>query len=162
MHHAGARAHIDQPVEHLPSLAAQPADPTDGRRDCQRDEQYESRKAGGDEWPLHNVFQDLVPIKKFVQHEPGQKMQAGIEEAEQPQRAAKANQVGQPQEFSQRRDGECDAKEADRPVPCPVRDELDRIRTQVSVQGSPPEQQSRHQAEGEDRDLHPAAAEDAV
>src|SRR2546427_9258276 len=55
-------ADINQAMNHLPALAAEPADPFFRGGDCQWDEQNEARDARKDEWALaEHVLQDLIP-----------------------------------------------------------------------------------------------------
>src|SRR5690349_20093059 len=61
MHYTGDRADVDQPVQELPALSAQPADRGGGGGEGQRDHQHERGEARGDEGPLDEVVQNVLP-----------------------------------------------------------------------------------------------------
>src|SRR5579872_908558 len=103
-------------MQFLPAFAPHTADPAAGGRNRQGQHTQESGESGKDEPALNNVQPDLMEIEKLVDSKPGQEVQAGIEKGEQPDHAPETDEVGQVEEFAQRRDGQGRNDEADGPV----------------------------------------------
>src|SRR5713101_3571030 len=80
-------------------------------------------------------------------------MQTAVEECEQPDHAADADQPILLRKLAQRSDRERGEDQDQRPVAGRVRDDLDRIGAQAVVKGLPQQAFQRNQRGQEDRDL---------
>jgi len=135
--HAAESADVDEPVQRLPALAAQAANPTSGGGQRKGDQQYEAEEPHGDKGPLGHILPHAAEIESLVRPNVGEEVQANVEESEQAEHAAEANEVGKLQELAERRDGEGDEQEAQRPITGEVLDEFDRIGGEFAVTGAP-------------------------
>src|ERR1039458_9445533 len=83
-------------------------------------------------------------------------MQRAIEEGEQAGHAAETDQVRQAKGFAERRDGEGEDHEANRPRAGVTGVELDRVGGEVVIPGAPAEPENRHETGEKDQHLGPA------
>src|SRR5262249_8455271 len=148
------RGDVNETVQRLPALAAQPADPARGRGERQRDEENKPQEANGDELALGDVGKHLVHVEKFVQPDIGQEMQAPIKKCEQPQHAPKSYEGRNFEDFPEWGNCQRDEQEAQCPVTGSMRDLLYRICAQPSsprryIEGSPPKESPQQQGEGD-------------
>src|SRR5215207_7579009 len=93
MDHTCGSTQVDQPVQQLPALSAQPANPTCGGRDGQRDHDDERCKARCNEWTLRDVFQNSGQIEELVEPQIGREMEAAVEERKESQHATEADDL---------------------------------------------------------------------
>ena len=105
-----------------------------GRGCCERRQQHQRRKADRDERPLDEVFENRRQQQALIEYQPGQEMHEHVEERKQAEHSAKARQPVPAREPAQRRDGERDHDEAQRPVAEAVLNLLDRVRAESSRQ----------------------------
>ena len=127
-------ADVDRAMQDAPAAAAKAANPASRGRNRERNEQREREEAYGDEGALVDIFPDFVDVEKFVEPEVRGEMQAGVEEGEEAEHAAEADQLGQVKELAQRSDGEGDHEKSQGPVSGTVLDELKWIRDYVAAQ----------------------------
>ncbi len=73
-------------------------------------------------------------------------MQAGVKKGEEAEHAAKANKVGEFEEFTEWRDAESEYEETKRPIAGGVLDELDGICAEVCGESAPHKYAERHKA----------------
>src|SRR5205085_1452412 len=124
MDDSGEGAEVDEAVEPLPALTAETADPSSCRGEGERQHEDKRGEADGDEAALGDIWQYLSPRERFVKPEIRGEVEAAVEEREEPDHAAVLDEQRLLQQFPQRRDGERDEEEAERPVAGGVRDEL--------------------------------------
>ena len=118
--------------------------------------EHESRNPTVMKGRLPISFADFVEIEKLVQPHIGQEVQAAVEEGEQPEHAAVADQHGHAQQLAQRRDGQRDHQEAQGPIAGEVGDEFDGVGAQILLPGAPAQPGQRRQAQQEYQNLGPA------
>ena len=82
MDHAARSRDVDQPVQALPALAAEPSDHLVGGGEGQWDEQHETGEPHGDVRPLRDVVDDSGQREELVEHYIGQEVQTRIKEGE--------------------------------------------------------------------------------
>ncbi len=153
-------AEVDCAVEHLPAAAAEAANPAGCGGDGERNHEHKTGEADGDEGALGDVFQHFGPIEVAIEPEPSGEMQAGVEKREKAEHAAEADELRQLQDLAERRDGERENQEAQRPIAGPVFDELNGVGGQIVVQAAPDENCEREEAGQEYEGLRPFAGED--
>jgi hypothetical protein len=130
VHDAANRRDVYQPVDEVPALAAQAPDPAGRGSEGQRNHQDKRREPHGDERPLHDVGDDLVGGKELIEYEVGQKVQRAVEEREQPQHAAEADQGIPTRPLPQGRDRQRQRQKPQRPRAGLVGDRVDRVSAQ--------------------------------
>ena len=110
-------------------------------------------------------FADVLPhcgeIEALVGAEVREEVEAGVEKGEEAEHAAKANEIGEFEEFSKRSDAESEDEEAECPIAGGVLNELDRIRAEVCGESAPDEDAERHEAQKKDGNFGPLVGEDA-
>ena len=110
--------------------------------------------------PFDYVGPHIVEVEEFIQPQPGGQVQASIRKRPQAEHAPETDQVGLVQDSPQGRDGESDQKKPQRPVASGMRDELDRIRTQVVPQSPDQKCNCGKGGEGKDCGLRPTALQE--
>ena len=162
MNHATNRGDIDRAVKLLPALSAEATNPAGGGRDGQRNEKNKPCEADGDEAALDDVGPHVVKIELLVDHEPREEVQANVEESEETEHAAEANELGKVKEFAKGRDAKGEDEEADGPVPGEVSDELDGIGSEIGMKSAPSKRDEGRDAKKKDDDLGPFAGKESV
>ena len=114
MHHRGGRGEVNQPMQPLPSGAAQPADHRRIRGDGQRHQQREGQHADGDVGALDDVGPDGAEIEALIKHAIDCQVQHRIVEGEETERAPPAQPIGEA-EATQRGDGKREDQKTQRP-----------------------------------------------
>ena len=109
---------------------------------------------------LVNVLPHCGQIEGLVGTEVGEEVETGVEKAEKAEHAAKANQVGELEEFAERRDAESEDEEAQGPIAGGVLNELDGIRAEISSECAPNEKAEGYQAKKKKRNFRPFVRED--
>ena len=156
MNHSRDRAEINQPVQQLPTLSTQPAYPAAGRSNHQRNQQYKSRQAHGNEAAFGDIGQHFVQVEELIQPNVSKKMEDAVKERKQPNHAPEANEPWLSRKPSQWRDGQRDKQESQRPVPGGMGDDFDRIGAKRPVVGLQSQQCERYKAREENNDFQPA------
>ena len=147
-------------MEHLPAASAEAANPPGGGSKRERNQQNESGKAYGDERALVDVLPHCGEIEALVGAEVGEEVEAGVEKGEEAEHAAKTDEVGEFEEFAERRDAESDDEEAESPIAGGVLNELDGIRAEICGERAPDEDAERHEAKKKDRNFGPLVGEE--
>src|SRR6202021_2032713 len=120
-------------MKRAPALAAQAANHACGGGEGQWDQECERGEAYRYKPALQHIFPHFRPVEKFVQANPSGEVQAGVEKREQPEHAAKANELRLAKKLAKRRDGQSDDDEADGPVAGAVSNKFDRVRAEIHV-----------------------------
>jgi hypothetical protein len=162
MNDAANGSYVDQTMKLLPAFSAQTPDPTCGGGNRQRNQQHERQEADGDEGALSDIFTHCGEIKGLVGSEVRKKMQADIKKGKKAEHAAETDEVGQIEKFAERCDCKRKDEKAQRPVAGGVLNELNGIRTEIAVKGSPTEHAKRHQTKQKNDDFGPFAGEKFV
>ncbi len=92
MDYTGCGAYVNEPMEHLPSLAAQASNPARGGGDCQRQHHYPGGHSGGDEPALGDVGQHFMDIEKLVEPDVRHQVERAVEECEEAEHAAQIDE----------------------------------------------------------------------
>ena len=87
-------------------------------------------------------------------------MEAGVEKGEEAEHAAKANEIGELEEFAKRRDAESEDEEAERPIAGGVLNELDGICAEICGESAPDEDAERDEAQKKDGNFGPLVGEE--
>src|SRR5258708_39833250 len=153
MHHAQDPREIDQAVKAVPVFSAEAANGTCSRRQGEGDHEEEGGEAYGDEWAFGDVFQHFVDVEGLVEPDVGGEMKTSVEECEEADHAADADQPVLTGDPAERGDGEGGEDEDERPVAGRGGDELDGTGAQAGMKGLPCEAFQRNQGGQEDRDL---------
>src|SRR6267143_3810320 len=124
-------------MEHLPALAADATNPARGRSNRQRNQGYESRKAYGDEGALGDVFPHGGEIERLVRSEVGEEVQGDVKEGEEAKHAAEADEVGELEKFTERRDAKGEDEKAEGPVSSSMLEEFDGIGAEIALNDAP-------------------------
>src|SRR6266478_1701890 len=131
-------AEINQAMNHLPTLAAEPADPFFRGGDCEWNEQNEARNTRKNEWALaDHVLHNLIPREGLVQPDVRDEVHESVKERKQPQHSAKPYQAGPSNDPPERGDAQRDHQKTQCPDAGPVSDVLNRICAQVSGENIP-------------------------
>src|SRR5467141_2154487 len=149
-------------MEHLPALAADATNPARGRSNRQRNQGYESRKAYGDEGALGDVFPHGGEIERLVRSEVGEEVQGDVEKSEEAKHAAEADEVGDLEQFAERRDAKSEDDETDRPITGAMLKSFDGIDAEVTPDESPQQIGEGNQADHKNRDFSPFADKDCA
>src|SRR5207302_6806317 len=153
MHYSQDPREIDQAVQAQPVFAAEATNRPCRRGQGQGNHEDEGRESYGDEGTLGDVFQHFVDVEELVEPDVGGEMETTVEECEQSDHAAYADQPVLTGDPAERRDGEGGEDEDERPVSGRVRDELDGIGAQAGMKGPPCQAFQRNQGGQEDRDF---------
>jgi hypothetical protein len=124
-------------MEHLPATAAEAANPSGCGGDGEWNHEDKTGEADGDERALGDVFQHFGPIEVAIEPKPGGEMEAAVKKSEEAEHAAEADELGQLQDFAERRDGEREYQESQSPIAGPMFDELNGVGRQIIVQATP-------------------------
>jgi hypothetical protein len=89
-------------------------------------------------------------------------MEASVKEGEEAEHAAKANEFGELEEFTKRRDAESDDEEAQDPIASGVLESFDWIWAEIAGERSPYKKAERHEAEKKDENFGPLVGEKRV
>src|ERR1041384_3547718 len=92
MKNAADGDYIDEPVQTLPTLAAQAFDHRVRRGHSERHEQQPTGHADEDERALESVFDDLTRVEELIEPDVSQQMQTAVEEGEETEHAAEFDQ----------------------------------------------------------------------
>src|SRR5260221_12377914 len=92
MHYTQDPCEIDQAVKALPVFSAQAANRPCSRSQGERDHEDEGGEAYGDEWAFGDVFQHFVDVEGLVEPDVGGEMKTSVEECEEAEHAADADQ----------------------------------------------------------------------
>src|SRR6266851_9213951 len=76
VHYTAHSNAIDQAMEALPPLATQAFDHLGGGGDGERDQEYKTQKAHGDEGAFDYIGHDLLHVKELVEPDVGHEVQA--------------------------------------------------------------------------------------
>ena len=95
MNHTTNGADVDEAMEHLPAASAESADPSSGGSEREWDQKNEGGETYGDERALVDVLPHGGEVEALVGAEIGEEMQAGVEEGEETEHAAKTDQFGE-------------------------------------------------------------------
>ena len=87
MQQHGQRRGIDEPVQALPALRAEPAHRAIEGCGGQGQQQQKRQGADQDERSLDDVAHDVRSVQAHIEHRIAQQMHAGIKEGEQPEHA---------------------------------------------------------------------------
>src|SRR6266853_6700559 len=134
MHYTQDSREIDQEVQAQPVFAAEAANRPCSGSQGQGNHKDEGGESYGDEGALGDVFRHLMDIEELVEPDVGGEMKATVEECEQSDHAADADQPVLTGDSAERRDGVGGEYQDQRPVAGRVRDELDGIGAQAVVQ----------------------------
>ena len=156
MNHTGGGAEINQAVQGLPALAAQLSDRPFCRGERQGNHQDKGGHSRSDEPALGDVGQHFVDIEKFVEPDVGGQVQRAVEEREQAEHPAQADQPVLPSQFPQRRNRQRDQQESQSAIARAVGDRFNRISAELRVQSSPDEVGQRREARQKDHGFEPA------
>ncbi len=85
MDHPAYGSEIDKAVQLLPATSAEPSNHSAGGSKYQWDEQHKACKSHGDKGTLYHIPHHLHEVKKLIQPDVGDKMQADVEKGEQAQ-----------------------------------------------------------------------------
>ncbi len=140
-------------MQALPVLSAEAANRPCSRGQGQGNHEDEGGESYGDEWAFDNVFQHFVDVEELVEPDVGGEMETTVEESEQSDHAADADQPVLTGDPAERRDGEGGEDKNQRPVPGRVRDELDGIGAEAAMQRSPYQAPQRNERGEEDGDF---------
>src|SRR5438477_4067217 len=136
MNDAENRAGVNAAVQSLPAFAAKAANPGGARSECKRNQKDKSGKADGDERALDNVLEHSRKAERLIGAEVGEEVQADVEEGEETEHAAEADEFRKMEEFAER----SDAKSEDEKTQCPIAGlmlvELDGIGGEVVASGA--------------------------
>ena len=99
-------------MKHLPSLAAEPADPLFCRGDCQWNKQKETGEARDYERALRDVLQNFIKREELVQPDVRDEVQEGVKEREEAKHSAEPYQAVPSGDASKRRDAQRDHQKA--------------------------------------------------
>jgi hypothetical protein len=89
-------------------------------------------------------------------------MEASIKESKEAEHAAKANQLGEPEELAKRGNAQGEDEEAQDPITGGVLESLDWIWAEVAGERSPNEEAERHEAKKKDGNFSPLVGEKRV
>src|SRR6266853_1337813 len=120
-------------MQALPVFSAEAANRPCSRGQGQRNHEDEGGESYGDEWALGDIFQHFVDVEELVEPDVGGEMETTVEECEQSDHAADADQPVLFRQLAQRSDRERGEDESQCPVAGRVRDELDGIGTEAGV-----------------------------
>jgi len=162
MNHSANRSKIDQTVEHLTALAADAPNPARGRSNRQRNQGYESRKGYGDEGALGDVFPHGGEIERLVRSEVGEEVQRDVEEGEEAKYAAEADEVGELEKFTERRDAKGEDEKAEGPITGGVLQELHGIGAEIALDDAPNQIAEGDEAKKKNGDFGPFADENCA
>src|SRR5216684_4758206 len=149
-------------MELLPALAAESANPAHRGSNRQRNQRYECGKAHADERALRDVFEHSRKIEGLVRSEISEKVQGDVKKSEEPEQAAEADEVGELEKLTERRDAKGEDEKPQRPVAGGVLQEFDGIRAEITLDDAPDEIGERDQADQKDCDFGPFADEDGA
>src|SRR6266436_1930040 len=127
MHYTQDPREIDQAVQAHPVFSAEEANRPCSRSQGQGNHEDEGGESYGDEWALGDVLRHFVDVEELVEPDVGGEMKATVEECEQSDHAADADQPVLTGDPAERRDRESGKYKDQRPVAGGVRDELDGI-----------------------------------
>src|SRR5205807_1166341 len=105
-----------------------------------------------------HVLKHFGEVEELVEPDVRGEVEDAVEESEEPDHAAEADQIGEFEELAERADGEGEDQEADGPIAGEMGDELDGVGGEVFMPGAPAEPEEGRQAEEEERDFDPAFA----
>src|SRR5688572_18271471 len=117
MHDAAGGADIDQTVQHLPSPAAEAANPFPGGCQGQWDHQNETCETYGYVRSHHDVLHDLVPQEKLIQPNVGYEVKKAVKEGKEAEHSSKADETYPTGNPADRRHSERDHQKPKRPGP---------------------------------------------
>jgi hypothetical protein len=89
-----------------------------------------------------------------------EEMETGIKEGEEAEHAAKANEIGELEEFSQGRDAKSEDEEAERPITSGVLESFDWIRAEIAGERFPYEKAERNETKEKNRNFGPFIGEE--
>src|SRR5258708_2101661 len=153
---------IDTAMEHLPALAADTPNPARGGSDGQRNQEHKSSETHGDERPLGDVFEHSRRVKRLVGPEIGEEVQGDVEECEEAEHAAKADEVRELEEFAERRNAKGEDEKAQRPISSGMLKSFDGISSEIAFDNAPDQIGERDQADDKDGDFGPFADKDCA
>jgi hypothetical protein len=149
-------------MEHLPTLAADAANPACRGSNSQRNQGYECREAHGDERALGDIFPHGGEIEGLVGPEVSEEVEADVKESEETKHAAKADKIREIEEFAEGGDAKRENKKTQSPVAGGVLDEFDGIRAEFALNGAPDQFAKGYQAKKKDCDFGPFADEECA
>src|SRR6266436_823982 len=149
-------------MEHLPALAAEATNPARRRSNRQRNQGHESRKAHGDERALVNVFPHSRNIEGLIGAKISEEVQGDVEKSEEAKHAAEADEVGDLEQFAERRDAKSEDDETDRPITGAMLKSFHGIDAEVTADESPQQIDEGNQADHKNRDFSPFADKDCA
>lgn len=155
MNHTTNCADVDKAMKQLPAASAEAANPSGCGGERERNEQDESGETYRDEGALGDVFPHGRQIEGLVWAEVGEEVEAGVEEGEEAEHAAEADEIWELKELAQRSDAKSDDEEAQGPVAGGVLKSLDLIWTEVSCERAPDEDAKGCEAKQKNGELRP-------
>src|SRR5512146_1306847 len=144
MDHSGSSRDIDNAMQQLPALA-ETTNPPFGRSERQRNQQNKSGTTRRDEWPLIDVLNYRVDVEKLIKPNIGREVQTTVKEREQADDSAVLDQPLYACEAAQRGDRQRYEQQNERPETSLVRNFLDRVGAQISLECIEAEQRERDQ-----------------
>jgi hypothetical protein len=117
---------VDQAVQRLPTAPQLPHRESIGG-DPQQKEDGPRGHADGDERPLADILDHRHDIEVVDEDDPGQQVQRAVKKRKQPEHAAELDDLVRARDASERRNGQGDRDEGDRPGPGLVGEVVARV-----------------------------------
>ena len=137
MNHAAHGYNIDQTVQLLPAATADPPNHTGGGSQRQRNKQDEAKETQGDKGALYDIPRHFHEIKKLIEPNVREKVQAGVKKDKQAQHAPELVELFVTRKSSQGGHAQGQHQKYQRPCPGRPCDEFYGIGAQVIRIGQP-------------------------
>ena len=147
MNNSGCGAEVDETVQFLPPLSAQPSNRA--RSGGQRERQHQRPRchARSDEPAFRDVVQHGLNVEKFVEPHVGHQVESAVKKCEEPEHAPETNEPGHFHHSSSGRDAQRDQKKCESPPAGGACDYVNRIGPEQIVRGFPRQDRERAKAD---------------